>query len=522
MDLGRLLETSAWVVGGIAAYETTRSVIVGRLRQRLGRRAERFASSRNIQLDRYKFASRAYVKKEVLNDAELSSAMAEAAAAEGRPVERVRDEVDDWLDEIIPAFNTLAFYRFGYVVAHLLLNFVFEVLIDRRSLERARARIPEGAAVVYVFNHRSNADFVLASYALASQIALSYAVGEWARVWPLDSLFRRFGAYFVRRGFRNPLYHRVLARYVQLIVKRGVTQGIFPEGGLTRDGGLREPKLGILESIASLKGDPTFQRDVVFVPVGINYDRVLEDRSLVAEAKGGAALGKDSIGSRLATGWIVLRRLPGTLIVNSLRAAAGRTGRYGYAAVSFGAPVSLGSFLAALGEDVFALPAEARRERIRRFAGLLMSEIGRLVPATPATIVATVIARSGRPELTSGELRVSVEEEIKAHRAAGRRLAQGREFAAVHAGWTRLSDETDRRSELYEEERAMVAAEEAELTLRLGLEFLARRGAARLSAHSRTPGGIPGPLAPGGEGSVVSRGDAELLRFYARSLDRSL
>src|SRR5438067_13610471 len=107
-------------------------------------------------------------------------------------------------------------------MAKTLLNFAFEVIVDEDSLAKARAKIPPDAAVVYVFNHRSNADFVFASVALASSIAISYAVGEWARIWPLDSLFRRFGAYFVRRGFKNPLYHTVLAKYVQLIVRRGV------------------------------------------------------------------------------------------------------------------------------------------------------------------------------------------------------------------------------------------------------------------------------------------------------------
>src|SRR4029077_6242734 len=66
------------------------------------------------------------------------------------------------------------------------------------------------------------------------EVAISYAVGEWARAFPLERMFKAFGAYFVRRKFREPLYHAVLERYVQLITREGVTQGIFLEGGLTR------------------------------------------------------------------------------------------------------------------------------------------------------------------------------------------------------------------------------------------------------------------------------------------------
>src|SRR6266496_2747132 len=97
-------------------------------------------------------------------------------------------------------------------------------------------------------NHRSNADYVVVAYVLAYGVQVSYAVGEWARAWPLEYVFKSFGAYFIRRRYREPLYHAVLERYVQLITRNGVTQGIFPEGGLTRDGRLRPSKLGLVDS----------------------------------------------------------------------------------------------------------------------------------------------------------------------------------------------------------------------------------------------------------------------------------
>jgi glycerol-3-phosphate O-acyltransferase len=100
----------------------------------------------------------------------------------------------------------------------------------------ALERIPRRDVVVYLMNHRSNADYVVVAFVLAQVVSISYAVGEWARTWPLEFLFKSFGSYFVRRGYREPLYHTVLARYVQLITRNGVTQGIFPEGGSPRRG----------------------------------------------------------------------------------------------------------------------------------------------------------------------------------------------------------------------------------------------------------------------------------------------
>src|SRR5207247_7264022 len=95
----------------------------------------------------------------------------------------------------------------------------------------------------------------------------------------LEYVFKSFGPCSVRRRFRERLYHALLERYVRLITRNGVTQGIFPEGGLTRDGRLRSPKLGLLDYILTTLNDPTFTRDIWLVPVAINYDRALEDRS---------------------------------------------------------------------------------------------------------------------------------------------------------------------------------------------------------------------------------------------------
>src|SRR6185295_8230356 len=108
------------------------------------------------------------------------------------------------------------------------------------------------------------------------------AVGEWARIWPLQTLIRSMGAYFVRRNSRDPLYRKVLERYVGMATAGGVTQAVFPEGGLSRDGRLRPPKLGILDYMVR-SFDPDGERDIAFVPVGINYDRVFEDRSFLLD-----------------------------------------------------------------------------------------------------------------------------------------------------------------------------------------------------------------------------------------------
>ena len=72
---------------------------------------------------------------------------------------------------------------------------------------------------------------------------------------------------------------------MQMATESGIVQAVFPEGGLTRDGNMRTPKLGLLDYMLRAF-DARSPRDLVFVPVGINYDRVLEDRALLLDGTG--------------------------------------------------------------------------------------------------------------------------------------------------------------------------------------------------------------------------------------------
>ncbi|HVZ50176.1 MAG TPA: 1-acyl-sn-glycerol-3-phosphate acyltransferase, partial [Gemmatimonadaceae bacterium] len=251
---------------------------------------------------------------------------------------------------------------------------------DKRA--GAVAGLPRDAVVVYVMNHRSNADYLLAGYALAGQVAISYAVGEWARVFPLDVIFRAFGAYFIRRRFREPLYHAVLERYVQLITRNGVTQGIFPEGGLSRDGNFRTPKIGLLDYIVGVE-PATNGAGMYIVPVAINYDRVLEDRSLLRELH--AEDGHRPPG-RLAQLGAVLWYVAW----NTFRVVIRRWKRHGDAVVVVGEPVPLAPWFAALeasGRGIATLPRRERLREVQTLADDAMRRIGELMPVPAVPLV---------------------------------------------------------------------------------------------------------------------------------------
>ena len=343
-----------------------------------GRRTVRDFQSR---VARYKLVSRRVVRDELILDPVVVAAMRAHMKEKDVSELSVRASVELYIDEILPFFNVLSYYKLGYNVSKLVLNVLFKVSVDYHD-EASLGKVPKRDVVVYLMNHRSNADYVVVAYVLAHGVAVSYAVGEWARIWPLETVFKSFGSYFVRRRYREPLYHAVLERYIQLITKNRVTQGIFLEGGLSRDGRFRPAKIGLLDYIAGTLREEGFDRDIWFVPVAINYDRTLEDRSLIREC-----LHEELREPRAKQ----LLGVAQYLAFNAARFVTGRLRRYGRAAVNFGTPVSLKTWLAAQGTDVLGLPRAERLPHIQRFADLMLERIRAVVPVTPVALASAAL-----------------------------------------------------------------------------------------------------------------------------------
>ncbi len=351
----------------------------------LGRRALRAIHEFRTRLARYHLQQRRAAKSALAEDGLVQEAIAQHAREHRVSETDVRRRVDAYIDEIVPQLNVLSYYRIGYNLAKVVLNLLYRVTVDYQD-EASLERIPKRDVVVYTMNHRSNVDYVVVAYVLAYGAHVSYAVGEWARVWPLEYVFKSFGSYFIRRGFREPLYHAVLERYVHLITKNGVTQGFFPEGRLSRDGRLGPPKLGLLDYVCRTLLDPAFDRDIWFVPVAINFDRVLEDRALTRELVDD----RDRPGrfAQFAT-------VASYVSSNALRLVTGRLKRYGRAAVNFGTPLSLRQWLATR-PGVLELPKERRLPELETLGADLMERIGAIIPVTPVPLAAAALLSFGQ------------------------------------------------------------------------------------------------------------------------------
>lgn len=412
------------VILGLAAWAVLERLLIPSvrwfLRGRINRVIDEVNTRLNISIRPFQLTKRQVLIDRLTYDPKVIEAMQAHAQAQGMPREVAQAEVIRYAHEIVPAFNAYLYFRIGYWLARRLARLLYRVRVGFADSDRLGGIDPQ-ATVVFVMNHRSNMDYVLAAFLAAEQTALSYAVGEWARIWPLTQLIRAMGAFFVRRESNNPLYRRVLERYVHMATQEGVCQAVFPEGGLSRDGRLRDPKLGMLDYM--LRGfDPEGPRDIVFVPVGINYDRVLEDRSLVRRL--------DPQAPRRSR-WFVVRTTVGFIGRNIGLMLRSRWHRFGYACVNFGHPVSARAYCAAHSVRFARLPADKRFVEVERLARRLMAKVAQAIPVLPIPVLAAVVLDAPAPGLRWAELRTRAEELIRRLEGAGRLAVPGR--AREHA-----------------------------------------------------------------------------------------
>jgi len=419
----------AVIAGALAAWALLDRLLVPSVRWVFRRRVNRLIEEANtrlqIEIPAFELTKRRVLIDRLMFDAGVLEAAAAEAKARDAPREAVMADVGRYAREIVPAFNAYVYFRVGYWFAKTVANWLYRVRLGHAD-EASFAAIDPKSTVVFVMNHRSNMDYVLVGFLAAEKAALSYAVGEWARIWPLQQLIRSMGAYFVRRGSGNDLYRRVLERYVQMATEAGVSQAVYPEGGLTRDGKLRPPRYGLIDYM--LKGfDPEGERDLVFIPVGLNYDRVLEDRTLI---------GKLDIGARRKGLFGTLATTAGFAVHNFALMARGRWKKFGYASVNFGTPISMRGYVARRKLDFRALPQDTRHAAVASLVGDLMEAVGRVVPVLPVSAVAATLMRDPDRIFTELELKAATHRTLVELAAAGAHvyIPRGDEDLAIDRG----------------------------------------------------------------------------------------
>lgn len=229
--------------------------------------------------------------------------------------------------------------------------------------------------LVFCPSHKSHVDYLVLSYVMWTHgVAPPHvAAGANLSFFPLGTLFRRCGAFFLRRSFRDdPLYGAVLRAYVAHLVHMGTSTEFFLEGGRSRTGKLLQPKFGLLSMFVAAwrRGD---RDDLIFVPVSIDYERIIEAHAYSREL-GGADKRAEDIGGLLRT----------TGVLRS---------RYGRMQVQFGAPLSLNAWAETEGltRSMATEHDGAFRTAIERLGFHILHDVAMVCTVTPQSVVSIAL-----------------------------------------------------------------------------------------------------------------------------------
>ncbi|MFW8628836.1 glycerol-3-phosphate 1-O-acyltransferase PlsB [Vibrio natriegens] len=254
----------------------------------------------------------------------IEQAIADEAKSKNISIEKARKEAHDIMDEIAANFS-YGLVKRGDRILGWLWNKLYQGLhINNASTVRRLAQ--DGHEIVYVPCHRSHMDYLLLSYVLYNEgmVPPHIAAGINLNFFPAGPIFRRGGAFFIRRSFKgNKLYSTIFREYLAELFAKGYSVEYFSEGGRSRTGRLLQAKTGMLAMTiqAMLRG---LNRPVTLVPVYIGYEHVMEVSTYAKELRG-KRKEKENAG-------LVLRTL------RKLR-------NFGLGYVNFGEPIQLNQYL---------------------------------------------------------------------------------------------------------------------------------------------------------------------------------
>ena len=253
--------------------------------------------------------------------------------------------------------------------------------------------VAPGHEIVYVPCHRSHMDYILLSYLLYSHgvVPPHIAAGVNLNLPVIGSVLRRGGAFFMRRSFKaNALYSSVFTEYVSQLVGEGFSLEYFIEGGRSRTGRLMAPKTGMIAMTlrAYLRGP---RKPVVFQPVYIGYEKLIEGKSYLDELTG-QQKEKETIWALIRAGFLILKQ------------------HYGKVAVSFGEPIFLDQVLDKHASDWRKnLPSADEKpswlaDVVEEIAQTIQVNINRAADVNPVNLLALALLSTPKHAMAESDL----------------------------------------------------------------------------------------------------------------------
>lgn len=335
-----------------------------------------------------KLPNRSALFEALLSSESIQQAIQEEAQSKNLTVEEAKAEALKLLNEIAADYRDST-VRFGDVVLTWLWKRLYNgIQVNNSHVLTELAR--KGHEIVYVPCHRSHMDYLLLSHVIYNEgLAPPHiAAGINLNFWPVGSLFRRGGAFFIRRSFSgNKLYSAVFREYLSQLFSKGHPVKYYTEGGRSRTGRLLQPKTGMLAMTVQtmLKG---IERPISLVPVYLGYEHVMEVNTYLKELTGSTKEKESVFG-----------------VFNAIR----KLRNYGYGFVNFGEPISLNQFISQQQPD---WRDESQQEQkpdwmypiVDRLASQLMRQVNQSAALNSINMHATVLLATRQHSLPRQEL----------------------------------------------------------------------------------------------------------------------
>jgi glycerol-3-phosphate O-acyltransferase len=333
------------------------------------------------------------VQEIVLSHPAVTAAIEQRAVERRSSPEAARAEAERFFREIAAHMNSTLLAILNFAVTGIFKRMFARV--EEQGLEKV-VSYAKRHPVVLVPSHRSYFDFLILSWLFYAHhlVPPHIAARENMGFGPFGFIFRRAGAFFLRKSFDDPLYKEVFRRYVNWLVKEGFTQEFFIEGGRSRTGKTLPPRLGMLTwNVEAFVASN--RRDLFFVPVAISYERLVEESSMIEELEGGEKRPESVLGL--------------------VRARKYLQRRFGSVFVNFGEPISLAQALegrrACFGADGEQAEAEGRAF-VERLGNELAERINWAMVANSTSVVAAALLGERRRGMFRQDLTRRVREVV--------------------------------------------------------------------------------------------------------------
>ena len=308
--------------------------------------------------------SRQQIKESVLTDDRINKEIDILASGDEKRLKQLKKKAGDYFEEIAADYN-MAYIQAFIIALNWFWKKIFEGFdIDMTGLAKVREWARKGP-VIYVPSHKSHIDYLIINHVLYNyhMHIPRVTAGKNLAFWPMGHIFRKCGAFFIRRSFKGEkLYSEVFQRYIKSLLEEEHPIEFFIEGGRSRNGKLMPPMTGFL-SILLRAYHEGFCKDLIFVPASIIYDRIMEEKSYHKELGGGIKKKEN--------------------FIQIIKARRFLKRRYGKIYIRFSHPFSLNEYLSHIDSSVRNAP--------RDIAFHLVQSINAVSLVTPLSLIATAI-----------------------------------------------------------------------------------------------------------------------------------